>query len=276
MASCCHTSSAELLLTRYLEGASLGIGLTYFQDCPTSYQPKGFTDAAGVSGADGIDWLQSLETDCHALATFEVPGFHVELTSDQPLTSKAEISELPVASEDLRMRDQLRLLAKSSSQPSHLIPTQATNAEFRPRLGFDKNRALVLPPAKFPHNPFDARTVPMPRKSLLTPANLALQSSNKPSFALGVHFRNRRQRNVEPKKLAEAIIQAWAMENFSNSSKSIFNPRKLKNGQIERMKDVTEVRCDCGSDRKIQDMVSPNALCSMCLHAPCSFAAPTR
>ena len=201
-----------------------------------------------------------METESHDLALFEAPGFHIQLTSDQPLIGVIETSRLPVASEDLRMRDQLRLLAKSSSYPSHLVPTQVTNAESRPTLGSREGRARVVAPTKL----------------LAKPGKSAPQTCNKPSSALGAYFRNRRQRNVKPEKLAEVIVQACALENFSDASGSIFDLRKLKSGQIERVQDVTDVRCDCESDANDQDMVSPQALYSLVPHDRFSDCDPLR
>ena len=161
---------------------------------------------------------------------------------------------MPAAHEDLQIRDQLRTIAKSSSQPSHLVPTQIKTGLYGKEFGTGN-----VDQVRLKYNGAKSHRHISPLKVRSDKRGDALQHSatkmKRPVLQSKANFRGRRQRNLKIGKVAELIIQACAMENNRSTTEDLFNVDKLKAGQVIRAKAVTRVRCDCGSVAKVADMV---------------------
>ena len=234
----------------------MGISLTYTPHCPALYQPKGFLDASDSVNRIGQDWMSLWNTSGDDFAILSTGSHSILLASDR--TASNGVTARNTTREDLHVRDQLRMIAKSSSQPSHLIPTQTETALYgkdygshngdqrigKPQVMQESLRELSMPNARGKKRSdnlhHSAKTTTIKRSEIQKKSN----------------FRGRRQRNLTIHKVAELIVQACAMENNESTSAHVFDIEKLKGGQIIRAQPVIRVRCDCCSNSKEEDMVS--------------------
>ena len=126
--------------------------------------------------------------------------------------------------EDLAIRKQLQAMLRSSSIPSNLIPTQ----EAQGLEGIHPTSQHALSAATSP----------------------------KRGSSVGIEWNSRRQRHIAANKMAELIVQAWALEMHNQSYSYLLDMDHLRgNNKIKRLNPGRDVNCECGSNHEEDAMV---------------------
>ena len=157
-------------------------------------------------------------------------GFHtVAMTASylkQASKERLEVSQIPQdvqhqltssRLDDLATSKQLQQMQRSSSLPgSQLAPTQVEQLRVP-----DSQSQLIMPQSALPPD-----------------------------------LKRRRSRHVKPIKLAELVVQAFAIETYNKGTTCLFDVDELRKNRIRYMGSDHPVNCECKSDTREVDTVS--------------------
>lgn len=248
------------------------MSIAYNDNCPDSYEPAGFIDAANHQIVPQ-DWDKLWGGAGQIVSKFESSHHAVSIAARNATFGYQTASQI----QDTAISNQLQLLQKTSSgrHPGLVstLPGLATSPvrSAIPTRGFSKESVPSTPPrpkhTKGRSSKTRSSTRSHSRNSKAESIELG-DSHENPLSGLAILAKSRRRRDIIPAKLAEAVIQAHCLDFDACDGTTVFDADQLEQGVLCRIDQSDTVRCECGYQQACEPMVFCH-LCNTWQHSEC-------
>lgn len=270
-------SAAPIVLTRPGR-RNLGLNLFYTDECPASYEPRGFTSCVddnlrfpgGPALARRSKKTPSLVVGSHRVG---VVVSHVDSTEEEDLL-RVIPEELDYPNKRSRL-DEYKATSSETTVDQAELSSQPLPAPSQPPLPSD---IVASPAAPSTQTRDDMQTKEalqrmqlsssrprdlIPTQSLVHADDLDNEDSNGPDQSYFNAILNttqtadRRERMIVPAKMAELIVHIKAVQERCSPSDRIFDEGALNNYVIKRKATPNVIKCECIDDSEEGIMVCP-------------------
>lgn len=248
------------------------MSIAYNDNCPKTYDPAGFVDAAHHTILQE-DWDKLWNGTGQSVSSFDSTHHAVGIAARNATFGYQTASQI----QDTALSKQLENLQKTSSgRHPGLVSTlpEPITSPLRPSLprsvlAVDALHSPLPSPEESKSRNIKTRSTTRSQPLTSQPDSGDLTGDLKnPLRRLVIAGKSRREREIIPAKIAEAVVHAHCLDFDAQDGTTLFDPQQLEQGIIHRIGPSINVRCECGYQQACEPMVFCH-LCNSHQHSAC-------